>query len=182
MNDEIGEKHTLNSVPPLGEKLTLRQKQADRFLPICVHIVCTVFGWFFYGWHVALGSVHSTHSTVQQLRHLPFSSDRTLQDFLLVPVVEGIAGRPQPGLWLPQNFVAWSARGAIAKDELGCPIFTSLIKFSLWSELKRIKVLFDEYLLWFVNIHIKIFASIRFNSIQNIRFETKKRNICFNLL
>jgi hypothetical protein len=39
--------------------------------------------------------------------------------------------------------------------------------------IDRIKVLFREYSLWFVNNHIKIFASIRFNSHQNIRFGHK---------
>jgi hypothetical protein len=55
---------------------------------------------------------------------------------------------------------------------LGCPIFASF-RYSLWSESKQMEVLFGEYLIWFMNFYINIFASIRFNLLQNIHFETK---------
>jgi hypothetical protein len=53
------------------------------------------------------------------------------------------------------------------------PHRVSHIRFFQLFAMKRIEVLFGEYSLWFVNIYIKIFASIRFNSLQNINFETK---------
>ncbi len=55
------------------------------------------------------------------------------------------------------------------------PHRVSHIRFLQLFAMKRIEVLFGEYSLWFVNIYIKIFASIRFNSLQNIRFEPKAR-------
>jgi hypothetical protein len=65
---------------------------------------------------------------------------------------------------------SWLSLHCFCVSHLGCPIFASF-NYSLWSESKRIWILFGEYSLWFVNIHIKIFASTRLNLLQNIRFK-----------
>ncbi len=56
---------------------------------------------------------------------------------------------------------------------LGCPIFASF-NYSLRSKKKRIQFLFASNLLRLANIRFKIFASICFDSLQNIRFKTNR--------